>query len=97
MAEKVNAKSEAPFSRQKLKELAATLSVFHWLEANDLMHGEVKKLYKSFLREYGAVAQEQLDLADPAPSWEQIAYLLKENKRLQELVDAANHKRNSTL
>lgn len=69
-------------SREQLDAMAATLSVFDWLEANDLMKGEVERLYSAFMFEYGDEARRWLVQSDPPPSWQQMAQLLNENKEL---------------
>jgi len=71
-------------SREQLDAMAATLSVFSWLEANGLLQGEVKRLHTAFMFDYGPEAQRWLEQADPPPSWKQMAELLEENKRLKE-------------
>lgn len=77
-------------SREELNRLAATLGMFNWLEANGFIKGELERLHAAFMWEWGPVAQQWLDQADPPPSWQQMAELLKENQCLKAQEQAAN-------
>jgi hypothetical protein len=70
-------------SREKLDALAATLGIFNWLEANGIGGPELERVKTAFMFEHGVWAQRWLDQADPPPSWEQMADLLRENERLK--------------
>lgn len=71
-------------SRERLDALAATLSIFEWLDANGIDSPEVTRVKTAFMFEHGPTAQRWLDQADPPPSWEQMAWLIRDNDRLRE-------------